>query len=68
MAAKKGFIQDGEALTLEVFCRLEVANRLMDQGLETGMAASRLMDLLPKVLSDAASGTLIPRAAEAWVM
>jgi len=57
-----------EAAELGAYLHGEVANRLIDQGMETGMAASRLVDLLPKVISDAASGTLIPRAAEDWVM
>ncbi|WP_300667069.1 NAD(P)H-hydrate dehydratase [Desulfoluna sp.] len=57
-----------EASEIAVYLHGEAANRLMDQGLETGMAASRLIDLLPGVLSDAARSTLGPRAAEAWVL
>jgi len=57
-----------EAAKIGVYLHGEAANRLMDEGLETGMAASRLVDLLPEVLSDAARGTLAPRTAEGWVM
>jgi NAD(P)H-hydrate epimerase len=57
-----------EAAELGVYLHGEVANRLKDRGLETGMAASRLVDLLPEVLSDALQGTLTPRAAEEWGM
>jgi hydroxyethylthiazole kinase-like uncharacterized protein yjeF len=57
-----------EAAELGAYLHGEAANRLMDRGIETGMAASRLMDLLPRVLSDATLSTLVPRAAEDWVM
>jgi len=58
----------GEAAEIGVYLHGEAANRLMDQGLETGMAASRLIDLLPGLLSDAVRNRLEPRAPEVWEM
>ncbi|SCY72929.1 NAD(P)H-hydrate dehydratase [Desulfoluna spongiiphila] len=57
-----------EASEMGVYLHGEAANRLMDQGLQTGMAASRLTELLPGVLSDAMAGRLEPRAPEARVI
>lgn len=56
------------AAELGVYLHGEAANRLMDQGVHTGMGASRLLELLPAVLSDALRGALAPRATEGWVM
>lgn len=57
----------GEAAEIGAYLHGEAAHRLMDQGLETGMAASRVIDLLPGALSDGVRGNLVARAAEGWV-
>ena len=58
----------GEAAEMGVYLHGEVANRLWEAGLNTGMVASRLVARMPEVLSSALRGTLVPRAADVWVM
>ena len=56
------------AAEVGVYLHGEVANRLMEKGFETGISPSRVVALLPDVLSEAIRGGLKTRAPEMWQM